>query len=72
MTSLSGLPPPLGKPAAQAVAANTAFDDDGWADEWDFEDLEKPSKDKGDEAYNLGIDIDSKQYQNENLNKLSD
>lgn len=55
---------------------NQGFDDDGWGDEWDFDDLEKPFKDKqggdADQAYSKGIDIGSKQYQNENLNKLND
>lgn len=54
------------------AAASQAFDDDGW-DDWNFDDLDKPAKDNDkDKAYNQGIDIDSKQYQNENLNKLND
>ena len=55
---------------------NQGFDDDGWGDEWDFDDLDKPTKSQPlapvDPAYDKGIDIDSKQYQNENLNKLND
>ena len=50
--------------AAQVTATNTGFDDDGWGDEWDFDDLEKPSRDQIDpdvaKAYKVGIDIDSK------------
>ena len=39
--------------------------DDGWGDDdWNFDDLEKKPE--------ADIDITSKQYQNKNLNKLSD
>lgn len=62
-----------------------AFDDGGWGDDddWDFDDLDKKqdpprrdieeSDDKLlDPDYQRGIDIKSREYQNENLNKLSD
>ena len=68
---------------------NQGFDDDGWGDEWDFDDLDQPLRNQpaahaapahtapahvapSDPVYSTGIDIDSKQYQNENLNKLND
>jgi hypothetical protein len=60
MTSLANLPPPIGSKANVVVSS---FDDDGWGDaDWDFEDVEKTEP----------IDIKSKDYQNKNLNKLSD
>ena len=58
MTSLANLPPPIG---AKANVVVSSFDDDGWGDaDWDFEEKVEP------------VDINSKDYQNKNLNKLSD
>ena len=73
LTSLANLPPPVSVKQQAANAPAASFDDDGWGD-WNFDDLDKPSKDNADEAqaYKAGIDIDSRQYQHENLNKLSD
>ena len=54
---MANLPPPK-----QNVVVSS-FDDDGWGDaDWDFDDIKEPEK----------IDIHSKDYQNKNLNKLSD
>ena len=67
MTSLANLPPPIGATGNKANIVVSSFDDDAWgdADNWDFDDIDKkedlPS-----------IDITSAEYQNKNLNKLSD
>jgi len=65
MTSLANMPGlGLNKPKADVVAS---FDDGGWGDDWDFDDLEEK---KGDPD-KQGIDISSKEYKTKNLNKLS-
>jgi hypothetical protein len=57
MASLANLPPP------KAAVVVSTFDDEGWGDnDWDFEDVKEEKV----------IDIKAKEYQNKNLNKLSD
>lgn len=70
----------MDKPKQTAVQA---FDDGGWDDDdWNLDDdFDAKAKKKAEESYDdkfddpdyqKGIDIKSKAYQNENLNKLSD
>jgi hypothetical protein len=48
-------------PPPKANVVVSSFDDDGWGDaDWDFEDVKEV------------IDIKAPEYQNKNLNKLSD
>lgn len=67
MTNLSNLPNPLSKPVVENKAAIAS----GWDDEdWNFDDLEKPAAKFDNNVED--IDINSKEYKNRNLNKLSD
>lgn len=63
MTSLANMPGLQPKNNKADVVAS--FDDGGWGDDWDFDDLEK------DQGNDQGIDISSKDYKTKNLNKLS-
>lgn len=65
LTSLANLPNPLSKPKVEAKAAASGWDDD----DWNFDDFEKPAPKK---APTGDIDLNSKEYKNKNLNKLSD
>ena len=62
MTSLANLPPPIGN----TNKAHTNFDDPWGGDDWNFDDLDK--KDEPAEP----VDIKSREYKHQNLNKLSD
>lgn len=70
MTSLLNLPTPV----AKQNAIISSFDDDGWNDsDWNLDDVDKPPQSKNkDNEYQKGIDINSKEYQHQNLNKLND
>ena len=50
------------------ISNSGGFDDGGWNDaDWDLDDIDKKNEYEG-----PGIDINSKEYKNKNLNKLGD